>query len=188
MAAQWLKKVGQHLKGIAPMLVGAAGTVLGGPAAGGMLATIMREVTGAGENVDLDTIADEIFGSPELRYKLEELAVRREGQMQEAKLRELQIEEQMQKNVNATMQVEGKSDDAWQRRWRPFIGFVFGASLGIQSIGVTWILINGGNPELITSLQSLAFIWGPALAVLGVTSWGRSKEKVARVANGNGNA
>jgi hypothetical protein len=187
MAAKWLKKVGEHLKGIAPMLVGAAGTALGGPAAGGVLATIMREVTGKGEGVDLDSIADEIFGSPELRYKLEELAVQRERMMHEARYRELQIEEQMQKNVNETMRAEATAEDPWTRRWRPYFGFVAGTAFGIQVLGVVYVMVTGGDPDLIAQVAGLTVIWAPAMAVLGINGWTRGKEKTARIENGNGN-
>lgn len=178
------KKLVKHFKKIAPVLAGVAGTAIGGPGAGGVLATIARSLTGDGEDVSLDAVATKLFGDPEMLFKMEQLAVQREKNEQDAELRKLELETKQQELVNLTMRAEFQAEDPWSRRWRPFIGFVFGSSLGVQSLGVTWVLVSGGDPELITALQALAFIWGPALAVLGVGSWTRGKEKVARLENG----
>lgn len=184
---RFFKKLLDTLKGVAPTLVAAAGTAVGGPAAGGILATLMREITGKGEDADLDAVAEQILGSPELRIRLEELAIQREKNEQEAELRELELEAKAQEVVNATMQAEAKAEDPWTRRWRPYFGYVAGTAFGLQIAAVAYLMVTGGDPELINAVVDLTPVWTPALAVLGITSWGRSKEKEARIRTVGGN-
>jgi hypothetical protein len=176
------KKLLDHLKGIAPMVVGAAGTAAGGPLVGGVLANVARSITGKG---DLDDAAGAIFGDPDLMVKMEQLAVEREKNEQDAEIRRLELASKQQEMVNLTMQAEAKADDKWTRRWRPYFGYVAATAFGLQIVGVVYIMVTGGDPELIARVVSLTPIWTPALAVLGVTSWGRSQEKTARIKNGH---
>ena len=176
----FFKKLLAGLKGVAPTLVAAAGTAIGGPAAGGILAAIMREITGSGEDADLDSIAEQILGSPELRIRLEELAIQREKQEADARIREYEIETARIALVNETMRAEFGAEDPYVRRWRPTFGYVAAAAFGLQAAGISYVLFSGGDPELINSFAGLTGIWAPAMAVLGITSWTRGKEKVAR--------
>ncbi len=178
------KKLLKHLKNVAPMLVGVAGTAIGGPAAGGALANIARSITGKGEGVSLDDVASSLFGDPVMMLEMEKLAVEREKNEQDARLRELEIEFKQQELVNLTMRAEMQAEDPWSRRWRPYFGFVAGTSFGLQCIGVVYVMVTGGDPKLIAEVAGLTVIWAPAMAVLGITSWGRSKEKTARIETG----
>jgi hypothetical protein len=117
--------------------------------------------------------------------KMEQLAVEREKNEQDAEIRRLELASKQQEMVNLTMQAEAKADDKWTRRWRPYFGYVAATAFGLQIVGVVYIMVTGGDPELIARVVSLTPIWTPALAVLGVTSWGRSQEKTARIKNGH---
>ena len=177
----FFKKLLATLRGVAPTLVATAGTAVGGPAAGGILGRLMLEVTGKGEDADLDAVAEQILGSPELRIRLEELAIEREKNEVEAQLREYEIETARIALVNETMRAEFKAEDPYVRRWRPTFGYVAAAAFGLQACGVTYILVAGGEPGLLESFAGLTGIWAPAMAVLGITSWTRGKEKTERV-------
>ncbi|MGE4297023.1 MAG: 3TM-type holin [Desulfovibrionaceae bacterium] len=91
--------------------------------------------------------------------------------------------------VNETMRAEGASGDPWQRRWRPWFGFVAGGAFGVQIFGLMfvggWAVVAKPEqaPAIINSLGllagSLGTTWAVALAVLGVQVMGRTKEKTA---------
>ena len=177
---KWKKLLG-HLKGIVPALVGVAGTAVGGPAAGGVLATIARSITGAGEDDDLDDVASRIFGDPAAMVEMEKLAVERQKNEDDARLREIALEIEGQRLVNETMRAELAAEDSWSRRWRPYFGFVAGTAFGIQVLGVTYVMVTGGDPNLIAAVAGLTVIWAPAMAVLGINGWTRGAEKKAKI-------
>lgn len=86
--------------------------------------------------------------------------------------------------VNETMQSEGKSEHWPQWAWRPFWGFVSGVAFLILTgfiCFLMWKAISAGDvaainaiPQMITSFSTLFAI---PLAILGVASWHRGKEK-----------
>ena len=179
---KWKKLLG-HLKGVVPGLVGIAGTAIGGPAAGGVLATIARQITGSAEDLDLDDVASKLFADPASMIEMEKLAIERERNEQESIHRRLTLQLEQQKVVAATMKAEFEAEDPYVRRWRPTFGYVAAYAFGIQATGVTYLLCTGGSPALITAFAGLTGIWAPAMAVLGITSWTRGKEKQARAVN-----
>ena len=180
----WAKLVG-HLKKFAPAILegaaGVAGTAAGGPALGAVFAAAARKIAGKGADADLDEVAATIFGTPELQIELERIALEREKAYLNAEAARAQVDLKRQELVNLTMRGEAQADDPYVRRWRPTFGYIAGAAFGGQIFGVAWVMISGGDPELITALQSLTFLWAPAMAVLGITSWTRGEEKVERI-------
>ena len=179
---KWKKLLG-HLKGLVPGLVGIAGTAVGGPAAGGVLATIARSITGQGDDVDLDDVASKLFGDPVAMVEMERLSIEREKNEDEAEIRKLAIGLEKQRLVNETMRAELAAEDPWSRRWRPYFGFVAGTAFGIQVLGVVYVMVTGGAPELIAQVAGLTVIWAPAMAVLGINGWTRGAEKKAKIEN-----
>jgi hypothetical protein len=111
--------------------------------------------------------------SDETRLKIEQIA------------NQLEIGEQsIVHAVNATMQVEAKSEHWPQWSWRPYWGFVSGTAFGCVCVLCCYLgykAVMGGNsealgmiPQLITAFAALFAIPG---AILGVTAWHRGQEK-----------
>jgi len=86
--------------------------------------------------------------------------------------------------VNATMRQEAVSGDAWQRRWRPFWGYISGVAFFIQILAIIYVMIAipAYAAAVIASIASLQVFWGVPLAILGISAYQRGKEK--RVALG----
>lgn len=90
--------------------------------------------------------------------------------------------------VNKTMRSESRSDKWWQSGWRPFWGFASGLAFFVIAIMVcilAYQAVLGGNPnalsmipQFITTMATLFAIPG---AILGITSWGRNKEKLKKL-------
>jgi len=91
--------------------------------------------------------------------------------------------------VNKTMRAESKSDHWMQWSWRPFNGYLFGTTLFLGYVvpALTNVVLAALNIEDGMVLRSVPYAnipefalvaWG---AVLGVTSWTRGAEKVAKV-------
>lgn len=72
--------------------------------------------------------------------------------------------------VNATMQAESKSEHWAQWFWRPFIGFCF----GVQVFGTYFVLPLAKVPVPAVPES----VWVAYLAVLGVASYFRGKQKL----------
>jgi hypothetical protein len=181
MAAKWWKDLVEHLKQFAPTLLGAAGTVAGGPVAGAALAAVARAIAGKGEDADLDDVASAILGSPELRVKMEEIALQRELAHLDIEKATMDAETARLETVNATMRSEAGADDAWTRRWRPFWGYMSAVAFFVQVVSVAYVMFVGGDASLLNALGSLSVFWTVPLAVLGVSAWSRGQEKLLRI-------
>ena len=202
MAKGFLKKLLDGLKQVAPTLLGsAAGMVAGplGPVVGGVVANLMRKVTGAPtEDTDYEAMAAQILGSPELQLKMEALAIERER----IDLERLQAENDLETSkweaetarvmaVNETMRAEAGADDKWQKRWRPYWGFVSATAWGIIALSYAVLVaciafsVKGVEASSLTavggSLSNMTVFFGIAGAILGVSAWKRGDEKIARI-------
>lgn len=95
-----------------------------------------------------------------------------------------EVEQELPKAVNQTMQAEASSERWPQYSWRPYWGFISGTAFGFV---VVLCCILGYNavidkntealrmiPELVTAFATLFAIPG---AILGVTAWHRGKAK-----------
>lgn len=90
--------------------------------------------------------------------------------------------------INKTMKAEIKADDFWQRRWRPFNGFMFGISMTIffvSFIVLGFNAVSGREPEMVKMIAELVFsflgivtVWG---TILGISSYSRGKEKLEKL-------
>jgi hypothetical protein len=206
MAAKWLVKLLDNLKQVAPGLIGgavgtAATSIAGplGPVVGGVVANLMRKVTGAAaDDVDYEEMAEEIMTSPELRLELEKLAIEREKiELEREKARydmersRIQADTARIEAVNATMRAESGADDPWTRRWRPYWGFVSGTCWGILALSFALLVVGMATgfgdvtPKDIravgTAFADMMVFFGVAGAMVGVTAWGRSQEKKGRL-------
>ncbi|MDH5524460.1 MAG: holin family protein [Desulfobulbaceae bacterium] len=151
------------INGIAAVAPTVANMVV--PGSGPVLHNLMRSVTGASPDTPIDQVAAEIDAHPELFVELQRAAMDHEVRMAKVEASKLAV-------VNATMQAEAKSEHWPQYSWRPFNGFLYG--IAVVAIYFVLPLIGKVVPPV------PEFIWVGWGAILGVTTWGRGKEKRAK--------
>ena len=84
--------------------------------------------------------------------------------------------------VNKTMQFESRSLSFMQRAWRPINGLMFGISIWTDYFLAPIILSIANSTLQLTHVpMEIYLLWS---AVLGVTSWGRTKEKLKQISSG----
>ena len=150
-----------------------------------------------------EAMAATIMSSPELQLEIERLAV----EMELIELEKLRAQNDLETSkwqaetariqaVNETMRAEAGADDKWQRRWRPFCGFVTGTTWGI--IGISFAIlavaiafgIGDVKPAALTdfgtAMAELSVFFGIMGAILGVSAWTRGVEKKERIKARNG--
>ena len=154
----------------APLL----GTLLGGPA-GGVVGGMISSALGV-ENSP-NAIEGILKANPDSATKLKQLELDHKADLERMAL---DYGKTAISQVNATMRMEVQSDHWWTSSWRPFWGYSAAVAFFAQTGGVTWLLITGGDAALISALGALSVFWSVPLAVLGVTAYGRSTEKIAR--------
>lgn len=159
----------------APML----GSLLGGPA-GGAVAGMVASALGCEPTPAAISAA---AADPKSAIKLRELELAHAQELQRMSLDAASTD---LAQVNETMRAETKSDDGFTRRWRPFWGYMSAIGFFLQVGAVSWVMVSGGDPALINSLGQLSVFWTVPLAVVGVTAYGRSREKVARITGERG--
>lgn len=180
------KALGERVADAAPIL----GTLLAGPQ-GSLVGGWIAKKFGT-EKGDPSAIFDVMQRDAEWKFKLRELEVERETQILQMQtslaIEELTAEVESLKAVNETMRAESSSEDPWQRRWRPFIGFVFGGAFGLTVIAVCYIMylaLFGGKPEAVNQIPNLVSTFTTLFAIpgaiLGVTAWGRNQLKVKQL-------
>ena len=126
--------------------------------------------------------------SPDQIVELKKLQLENKAELQKIILGN---ETERIKAVNKTMQVESKSDKWWQSGWRPFWGFISGCAFFVICCLVCILAYKAvvqqdtqalmAIPALVTSLTGLFAIPG---AILGITTYGRNKEKLAKIKGG----
>lgn len=91
-------------------------------------------------------------------------------------------------SVNRTMRAESKSEHWLQWSWRPLNGLAFGLTLFcnyglpaiVNSLVFPWFSVPPPPLASVSMPPEVMMAWG---AIMGVTSWFRGKEKVAKVEN-----
>lgn len=148
----------------APML----GTLLGGPA-GGAVGALIASALGVRDTPT--EVASAIAVDPTIAIKLRQIEKERQIELQtllvQAESHRLTQETAALIAVNETMQVEAQSNHWPSYTWRPFIGFIFGATF----FGVYFVLplLKMPVPPIPTEA------WLSIGAILGVASWFRGK-------------
>lgn len=182
------KKLGRKIADVAPIL----GTAVGGPAGAAIGALISKNL---GTKDDPESVYQHLMATDEWQFKVLEIEKNYKVEIQrldlEARKAELQAESNTITHVNQTMQKEAVSEHWSQYTWRPFWGFASGVAFFVVCIFFCVLayqaVFQGNNqamqmiPELVTSFTGLFTIAG---AVLGITTYFRGKEKVARVEHG----
>jgi hypothetical protein len=166
----WKEIVGPIIK-IAPTLTG----VFAGPAAGKIAeaaGSILAEQLGVPATPG--AVAEAITNAPE--KAADALA----SEQVQAAIAQAQVE--MMRIVNDTYREELKSDSPFIRMARPgwlYTGNLIFALFGLGYAKALWM----GQYEALNSMGAATMFLAPALAVVGVISYGRTQEKIAGAAN-----
>lgn len=171
-------KIGNMVGGFAPVI----GGLLGGPAGATAGALIAR---GLGCEETPEAVSQAIKQDPEAFVKIKKIESEERIEMANIALEEkrmlVEAGSKDMGTVNATMQVEAKSDKWWVSGWRPFNGFMFGITMFMVYFFLPLVfgLIEAfaeGSPELeVPEIEY--FVWLAWASVLGVASWHRGMKQ-----------
>lgn len=161
------------------------GTLLGGPA-GGMVGGLIASALGTAG--DPDNVSAALLTNPDAAVKLRQIEASRQQALGEiamqAEANRLTAEAQNMAAVNATMQVETKSEHWASWMWRPLIGFSLAFNVAMSTILAlaVYIPVMFGSQNMTVALSSLpgvlgvlGVLGGTTLPVLGVASYFRGK-------------
>ena len=171
-----LKDLADTVAQYAPLL----GSALGGPG-GAAIGSIVASVFGSKE--DLGSVAKLVKSDPEAAIKLRGIEVAHRERLEELAIlrskHDIEADTKRIGEVNATMRVEAGSGDLWQRRWRPFWGFLTAIAFFLQILVMVYTIIfkAAQAPGIIVALASLDIFWAVPLTILGVSAYHRGKEK-----------
>lgn len=172
------------LKGIVGNAAPILGTLIGGPA-GALVGTILSSALGTANTPD--AVNKELAGNPEAIVKIQQIAATHAEKLQElavqAEANRLSAETANTNVVNATMQVEAKSDHWATWFWRPAIGLAVAIDVIITSITVgaayVGVVFCGVKPESLSyipaMLGAMSALIGCTMPVLGIASYFRGK-------------
>ena len=169
--------LGKTISGFAPVL----GGLIGGPG-GAMVGKLIASEFG-GDAEDPKQLAQLVKADPQAAIKLRELELNNKTEIQklivQSESNRLASETSRIESINSTMRTEAVSGDAWQRRWRPFWGYISGTAFFIQILAIIYIMIvqPAAAAAIIASIASLQVFWSVPLAVLGISAYQRGKEK-----------
>ena len=176
--SDWDKIGAQVAKIGAPLL----GGLLGGPAGaagGSAIAAIIASALGV--EPDVGEIERAIATDPQAAMKLKEAQMRHVEELEKlsisAENMRIAAETHDLEQVNRTMRAELANGNWYQKGWRPTWGYLSAGAFAAQMAAISYLLINNGDPQLISAIGSLTTIWSVALAVVGVTSHRRSTDK-----------
>ena len=135
------------------------------PGSGALLDGLMRAVTGDGPDAPIEAVAEKIAADPALMVRLQEKAMDHEARLAEIDANKLE-------SVNETMRAESRSEKWPQYSWRPWNGFLFPVAV---------LLIYFVLPICKSPVPDVPYwVWAGWLAILGVATWDRGKEKRAK--------
>ena len=158
------KDISKAVGAAAPIL----GTLLGGPA-GAAIGALVAGGLGVGNTPD--EVSQALAVDPSAAVKLKQIEATRQVELQtlivQAEANRLTANTATLLAVNATMQVEAKSEHWPTYSWRPFCGFIFGTMF----LGVYFVLPLARLPVPVVPTEAWLAIGG----VLGVASYFRGK-------------
>jgi hypothetical protein len=176
MIAGWLG--GSKAEDIASKVVGIAQTVTGQSAPDAALAAIQAD--------------------PNLSMQFQKAVLDQQAQLAQIAAdvtkAELAADTADTQSVNATIQMEAKSDHWPTYSWRPFVGFCFGllaVLAGLTVVGAyVGVMVERVNPAILSYIPGMlgaeAAVMGTMAPVLGIASWFRGKMQAdPRVATDN---
>lgn len=156
------------------------GAAIAGPGAGAGLGAIVAEALGV-EN-DPGSIGKAIERDPEAAVKLQEIQSGERVRLREIAssqvLAEIKADQARHSEINTTMRAELAHDGIFKSGWRPFIGWVFGLSIGLLFLSLMVTLLR--EPQLVSNSEFaglLTWLLGSASTVIGVNIRERSRDK-----------
>jgi len=168
--------LGKSIANMAPMLGSALGP--GGTLIGSLISSAFGSDT-----EDPEELAKIISADPQAAVKLREIELNNKVELEklviQSEANRLASETSRIESVNATMRTESISGDVWQRRWRPFWGYISGTAFFMQILAIIYVMIAqpATAAAIIGSIASLQVFWSVPLAVLGISAYQRGKEK-----------
>jgi len=168
--------LGKSIANMAPMLGSALGP--GGTLIGSLISSAFGSDT-----EDPEELAKIISADPQAAVKLREIELNNKVELEklviQAEANRLANETSRIESVNATMRTESISGDVWQRRWRPFWGYISGTAFFMQILAIIYVMIAqpATAAAIIGSIASLQVFWSVPLAVLGISAYQRGREK-----------
>lgn len=177
------KKIGSLLveKGL-PLL----GSAVAGPA-GATVGAMVASTIGGNANDPDHLLKNLQQAKPDQVVALRKIEsvnqVKLQALVTEQAIAEIAAETQRIQSVNQTMQVEARAG-GWSGFWRPFWGVISALAWAFLAVCIGIVLVKNptGLSTTLTAMSSLQFFWLIPLAILGVASHHRGKEK--RVAAG----
>ncbi|KKL84966.1 hypothetical protein LCGC14_1959450 [marine sediment metagenome] len=97
------------------------------------------------------------------------------------------------KAINTSMQFESKSEHWMQYSWRPAIGFAVALQCGSLGLAFSYLIfkVASGDPfppnmlmNLSSVMAAMMGLFGLEAGILGIASWKRGDEKIAKIKNG----
>lgn len=127
---------------------------------------------------DPESALKELENNHEFAMKFNEAVMSYEVKMAKEETKRMQ-------SVNQTMQAEARSEHWMQWSWRPFNGFAFGTTLfmnyALPAIANALVIPFIEGADKVSPGTIPEFVFAAWAAVLGVSSWNRGKEKVAKL-------
>lgn len=165
--------LGKTLAQSAPLV----GTALLGPA-GGAIGTGLAALFGT--DSDPDKIAQAINADPVAVLKLRKFEIEHQSELTKAVIAAGTADIAA---INSTMTTEAQSDHWWVSGWRPFWGFASAVAWAFLASCLGIAILRGDGVGIALSVFNAVpeTFWLIPLAVLGIASWHRGKEKRARV-------
>ncbi|WP_085593481.1 3TM-type holin [Thalassospira sp. MCCC 1A01428] len=169
-------ELGKTLAQSAPLV----GTALLGPAGGAIGAGLAALF---GTDSDPDKIAQALNASPDAVIKLRQFELEHQSELTKAVIAAGTADIA---SVNSTMTTEAQSDHWWVSGWRPFWGFASATAWAFLAGCLGIAILRGDGVGIALSVFNAVpeTFWLIPLAVLGIASWHRGKEKRARVEGG----
>jgi len=157
--------------------LGLLGSVAASVATGNPAPLIAKVAASLGTDPTEEAVSAELSkNNPETLLKLRELE---STERRELVRMAYEHDESNLKTVNETIRAELAQQDLYTKRWRPTFGYVVAGSWGIMWLAVVLAIIFYPDraPAVINALGNTVMMWGPALAVLGVSVHKRSQDK-----------
>ena len=121
---------------------------------------------------DPKTAMEQIEADPNLQIEFKRV-------MQPILIKEMEEETKQLQAVNETIQFELNNKSKFKSWWRPAFGWSVVITWFFQMMAISYVMVKHIDkaPALISAMASLSFMWGLALAALGINIHKRNQDK-----------